>query len=185
MTTVPQQSEAEIIARVVERREADADWTLLARTAAADDSVWARLADALRDDARVRRALAPVLAVADHVGLPAPRPRTVGSRFAVRACWLAAGAVAALLVDAGIRRLGPTDAAPPPGTAPGTTVEELPRLVLEARPAADGRTTEVLLLRRIVERAAVDGIVQVGVDEHGDPLPAWIDAASLQGPRRF
>lgn len=172
--------EALVIARIVARREAVGDWPFLQRAAAIDREVWERLAHALHDDERIRRATADVVAMADTIGLPAPA--TPRRRLWP---WLATSAAAALVVCAVQLGLGGSPAPRPAAPAPSATIEELPRLVLEARPAVDGRSTEVIYLRRIIERAAVGGVVELGVDEYGEPRPQMVDLVALQGPRRF
>lgn len=179
----PLDPEALASARIAARSDTNADWAALDRVAAADPAVWARLAQTLRDDAALRRSLAPAFACADAVTLPSP-PR-------VRFPWLVAAAAAAFAAW-WLSRPSPQTA--PPAHSPAALAQsapadaplsELPRLVVDARPTADGRGTEVVYLRRTFERAVVDRVVEVGVDEYGQPLPRLVDAASLRGPQRF
>jgi len=172
-------AEALAIARVVARDDRTDDWEVLRRTAALDPGTWERLGQALHDDSRLRSALADVVAIADAVALPEPARRRTWPRQ-----WLAAGAALVVVaVTAGALWLRPWTA--PVSGERFVQQEELPRLVLEARPLPDGRATEVVYLRRIVERAAVEGVVEVGFDEYGEPRPRLVEAASLVQPRRF
>lgn len=60
----------------------------------------------------------------------------------------------------------------------GTLVAEMPqRVVLETRPTADGKAHEVLYMRQFIERAIIDDLYKLGVDETGRPVmvPASID----------
>lgn len=171
----PEDHHALAVTRVVEQRDLTRDWEVLERAAAVDPSVWADLAQSLREASALRRALADELARADAVALPAV------SRLPHRRTWVAAAAAFAFAV--GTFALGRVSVAPapPPSTTP---LGELPRLVVEARETADGRT-EVVYLRRSLERAVVDRVVEIGSNEHGEPKPRLVDAASLRAPQRF
>jgi hypothetical protein len=178
----PLDPEALASARIAARSDTNADWAALDRVAATDPAVWARLAETLRDDAALRRSLAPAFACAEAVVLPAPPrarvPWLVGvAAAACAAWWLSRSSIqpAPAYQPAAVAQSAPADAPLP----------ELPRLVVDARPTADGRATEVVYLRRTFERAVVDRVVEVGVDEYGQPLPRLVDAASLHGPQRF
>ncbi|MEZ5962535.1 MAG: hypothetical protein R3F56_01695 [Planctomycetota bacterium] len=167
------------IARIVDRAETLDDWTRLRAVALDDGEVWERLALALQDAAGVRSVLAAALDSAECVPLPA-----AASRRARASTWCAAAAAAAVLAWATLRWRSETPPPPPPASA-STTVEELPSLLLETRPTADGRATEVIFLRRTVERAPIESFLGLAYDEYGDPRPAVVDAAELQLPRRF
>ncbi|HLU38783.1 MAG TPA: hypothetical protein VK081_05320 [Planctomycetota bacterium] len=175
----PEDPEAVALARVVAREDDASDWDLLHAIAARDDGVWRRLALALHDDARLRAALRPVLAAADEVALPAA-PARLPSRKARLA---AAGAVAAAALACAALCLLPERRAANP-TDPAEH-HELPRIVLQARPAPGGRGTEVVWLRRTLERAVVDRVFELGTDEYGEPRPRPVDAARFAGPVRF
>jgi hypothetical protein len=184
MTTSDRAPDLEIdaIARIVARADRAQDWGALARLAARDPGAYERLAMALHDEARVRWALRPAIAAADAVDLPlaASRRRVLP--------WTAAAAVA-VLAAVGLGYLWrPSPASAPSPAAPASaaiTLEELPRVVLEARPARDGRGTEVVWLRRTLQRAVVDRVVELAHDEYGLPRPHQVDAAVLRGGGRY
>ena len=46
-------------------------------------------------------------------------------------------------------------------------VRELPLLTVDIRPTADGDESEVIYLRRFMERARVEGVYKMGIDEQG------------------
>jgi len=63
----------------------------------------------------------------------------------------------------------------------GTLVAEMPqRVVLETRPTADGKGHEVLYMRQFIERAVVDDLYKLGVDDAGRPVMV---PASMTKPR--
>lgn len=66
----------------------------------------------------------------------------------------------------------------------GTLVAEMPqRIVLETRPCADGKGHEVLFIRQLIERAVVDDLYKLGVDDAGRPamVPASLDTPRPAG----
>ncbi len=65
------------------------------------------------------------------------------------------------------------------GTREGRIITELPTVMVEARPAADGRL-EVLYLRQILEREHVSEVFNVSPDELGQPHPVKIDLRNFQ-----
>src|SRR5262245_12937162 len=67
----------------------------------------------------------------------------------------------------------------------GTSVEQLPPRLMEARPGPSGRGIEVLFVRPVVERAVVDGVYSLGTDELGRPAPVPVDPATLAAPNKL
>lgn len=66
------------------------------------------------------------------------------------------------------------------GKEQGSVVAELPqRVVVESRPAPDGKGYEVLYLRQVLERAVVNDLYRTGVDDAGRRvlLPASVPGA--------
>lgn len=63
----------------------------------------------------------------------------------------------------------PPVAAEPAPRAAAAVVEELPPLMLDSFPAADGGGVDVVYLRRVVERVRVDECYRLAADEHGRP----------------
>ena len=53
------------------------------------------------------------------------------------------------------------------GLEEGRIVEELPLLTLELRPAIDGEGMDVFYVRRVIERAHVEGMYKMGMDDQG------------------
>lgn len=182
-----------LIARVIDRTEAVTDWDEIERAAQADAAVWRRVCDGLRDDALLRAAVAPALAVADRVDMPIrPAQPVHGWRHA--AGWLLAGVFAVLWAFG-------RDPAPRPEPASGTnltvrpgeaaavpagrTLGELSRVLVQAEPAEDGRSLRVVSMRRILEESVVDQVFQFDQDEVGDLRPTQVELASFQTPSDF
>lgn len=53
------------------------------------------------------------------------------------------------------------------GFAAGRLLEELPTLMIETRPSADGATVEVFYIRQLLERTTIDSVYRLGEDELG------------------
>ena len=85
--------------------------------------------------------------------------------------------------------VAPPSSAPvgaPPSAAPmPRVVGEMSRILVEARPAADGQGFEVLYVRRMVERAVVPRLWEITEDEHGDPVPAQVSLARFAPASRY
>lgn len=179
-----------LLGRVVDRDDLPGDWDELERAAASDPWLWQRLARSLREQSELRHALEPVLAGADGVDLPRDPDahRLVGRDRARgwlgRSGWIAATFMACALV-AVLTRGGRTPAAGPAAAARETARESLPPVVVDARPASSGDGFEVLLLHRALEHRVVPALFEVGVDDHGDPVPVPVSRASLVGTRGF
>lgn len=168
----PESNEDVLVNRLVERTASADDLRDLAALAVADDAAWDRAALALRAEAALGRAVESRLAIADRVERrPASRRRALA--FANLSGWAAAAAILAATA------LAPENAAPP-ASAP---VEELPRVILDAKPApGGGGGYEILFVRRLVERATVPTLFELGTDEHGAPAAAPASAARFRAP---
>lgn len=68
------------------------------------------------------------------------------------------------------------------GAAQGSVVGELPRLTLSVSPVEGGAGYDVLFVRRLLERATVDDVYRLGLDEHGRPALVQ-DGAVTRGAR--
>lgn len=195
-------SELELAAhRLISREATPADIDLLARRAAAGDDVLGALLNTARDDSAARAALEGVLASAEAVELPAQRPEapTVHLRRLRLAApgWLAAAAVALVwgamsfrpgpALEPGLMPVGyqPTaeealDQYLEAGALQGRVIGELPALLVESRPVERG--AEIVYIRRVLERAVVDGIVEHDVDDAGRIVERPVSAAAFARP---
>jgi hypothetical protein len=116
---------------------------------------------------------------------PVPAPRRRIAMVPALSGWIAAAILGAILISRTLAVTPPAPAPAPPVTADalddprsalaryvlacraaGRTVEELPLVTLETRPGPAGRT-QVMYVRRLLERATVDETYRVGRDEHG------------------
>ena len=57
------------------------------------------------------------------------------------------------------------------GQRDGRVLMELPLVMVESGPAPDGKGTQVVYMRRLLEQTTVSGVYQVGRDETGQFLP--------------
>jgi hypothetical protein len=187
--------EALLLSRIVDRMADDTDFDQIGRIASEDPGVWERLGLTLRDDASLRGALSSAVA-ACPVELALPAPRSVrSSRRLLRL--VGAGLVAGLAFAAG-HLTGRAPAGTVPSTADqlfaeyvrvgadqGRVLEQLPMVPVASHPAQDGRTMEVVFVRRLLERAVVDKAFRLGTDEHGRVTPAEVNLAAYRTPSSF
>jgi hypothetical protein len=172
-----------LLGRVVGREDSESDWAALERLAAGDRTLWGRLARTLRDDQRLRAAVAGEVSTADSVTLPPSAAHRRPSAWWGSAGWLAAAVIACLwLADARDEGRRPDRSAIPPTAA---AVGELPRFGVQAKPMPDGKGFEVLYVRPVVERAVVDRVFQVAADEYGLPKPLPVSPATLTSAASF
>jgi hypothetical protein len=104
----PAASERELlIARIVDGRAGDSEWTALRSMSAGDPLLWRDLSDAQRDAAMLSEAMAPALAAAERTALPSVvlhsdplplRERMARANWRGGLGWLAAAAVTAAWV---------------------------------------------------------------------------------------
>ncbi|TAH37359.1 MAG: hypothetical protein EYC70_10335 [Planctomycetota bacterium] len=184
-----------LISRIVDGNAAPADWSALAAAAASDPEVWARLARTGEAQNALRAQLERALEAADCVEIPAASSRR--PRWSIWTGWAAAAALALAWLGIGWNRgdrvpaespagpagfdqlagagSDPTTPAEPAGflregAPPGHFLEELPAVMVDARPASDGNGQEVYYIRRLLERARVDQMYQVNRNELGQPV---------------
>ncbi len=189
------QPEEVLIHRAIELTASAADWADLDAAALRDPAVLQRLASALQDEGDLRRGVEERLAAAERVALPQAKARRL-PRAPAWLGWAAAAALALIwsasgFLDEPAKHASPLRDAgsPAPERGPALagdgvlslddlrlvsndTLGELPSMMLETRPAADGRGYEVIRLRRTLERLHVDQIFRVAEDEHGNAVPA-------------
>ncbi len=72
------------------------------------------------------------------------------------------------------------------GRADGRVLMELPLVMVESGPAPDGKGTQVVYLRRLLEQTTVSGVYEVGRDETGQflPVPSQTPIAPAQRAAR-
>lgn len=189
-----------LITRVVDGAARVRDWDELDRLSSRDPGLWRDLAMSQRQHAAMSAAVGEAEDRADRI--VAPIDEVLHFRLAERSRrvsawggWAAAAAVG--LAWLGVPMLRPatptgTDA---PATAGvglvsagealqqylsrgaenGTVLGEVPgKLIVDARPAADGRGYEVTYLRQIVEREVVPTLYGSSVDESGRAVPSGV-----------
>lgn len=192
-----------LVDRAVNRSASFDDWDDLDARADADPTVWSWLGRAVRDDGLLRAALVEQVDVSERVELPpggeAPAERGAARRWGARSAlgWAAAVLFAALWW---FDREAPTSVAPAaapsdvvavpdaPLAVPAADVAhdgvlaELPLLLVSTTPFGDDGRTEVVYVRRTLERTVVDDVLEVAHDEHGlpEPVPASAPLASTE-----
>jgi len=189
-----------LISRVVDRCESAADWDALAELESERGEVWRELAQALRCEAELRSVMATELERADRVALP--KTSTPPQRFALPTWsgWVAAAACLALWfastrsepeqppVAPALAAVERDDAEFVAENAPEETeddaavITELPMVVVETKPAANGDGYEVVYLRRVLESRTVDQVLELAPDESGGLRPVPVDDAHLKRP---
>ena len=71
------------------------------------------------------------------------------------------------------------------GVEEGLVLGELPRQVLQLRPAGDGQAAELITVRRIVERRMATEFYRLDHDEYGQARQVPIELASLRSESSF
>lgn len=185
-----------LIHRALARTATPAEWSELERGAQIDPSLWRRLALALKDDGLLARAVAievgTLAAPAAHL---APSRTTRRPRLVELTGWLAAAAsLAFFLFLSGVglsesRHPSSRAAAPVAGNdlelVSARSVGELPKMMMAAQPAADGKGYEVTYLRRTLERVRVDHMIHLVQDENGRPAAVSVSAAPVPAIEQF
>ena len=186
------------------REAAPADIDLLAARAGAGADVLSMTLEMARHDAQARQELEAQLAGAERVELPA---QPAGGRRDVPVAhlrrlsaaapgWLAATAVAV------VWWLAPAPGGGGPGATPvsytvdealdryleagalqGRVLGELPALMVESRQLETG--AEIVYVRRVLERAVVDGIVEHDVDDAGRLVERAVSPATFARPEEL
>lgn len=185
-----------LIGRVVDHEASPADWARLDELAQDDPTLWARLGRAQRAHAGLRIAIEDAIARAELVDIPEGRAHGAGRRSVIArigsfAGWAAAAALLLALINPALRGTASpgsslagftllSQASPEEaytqyvasGLADGRVVSEMPTLLLEQQTDPDTGRTEVLVVRRIVERLAFDNSMHTFAylpDEYGQP----------------
>ena len=175
--------EALLTERVLSGSADPSDWDGLEALSNEDDQIWYRLAMSLRDQNELGLAVNQTADLADGVDLaPAIAARSLRSRPRRVGTWLgwAAAACLALLWLTGQLPTGPQ---PGPaqaasmdealelyrdaGSREGRLVRELPLLMIERQPVSGGQGSEVIYVRRLVERRQVRNVYESVHDEWG------------------
>lgn len=183
-----------LISRVIDARAGDAEWDALRTIAARDPAIWDDLSAARRDATNLAAALQPALAAADRTAMPRIVTRRPGGlRVSLRPHlgWAVAASLALVALvqfnqgqTTGIGNASPSAAGLPGvttrtpeqaladyldiGRQAGRVVGEMPeRLVIESRPNPAGTGYEVLYIRQLIERAIVNDVFRLGVNEAG------------------
>lgn len=192
-----------LIHRVVEGAAEPSDWSELELLARADSGVWERLADAIRIEGALRNAVDDAVAAADAVELPLSSTPHGKAPLAVSSWlgWAAAVVIAALWIGTGsapessIDDRSGSDVAHADsqaafeqyctlGLEEGRVIGVLPSTVMKTRPGSDGRSIEVLYVRRTLERTVVDEMYELNQDESGllKSVPVSADELVSTGP---
>ncbi|MBL8876094.1 MAG: hypothetical protein JNM86_09900 [Phycisphaerae bacterium] len=194
-----------LISRVVDGVAGAGDWVELDMIGAADSSLWRELAQAQRDKQLLDGAVGEAISIADMVDLP--RNEWQARRLSVPqwAGWATAAVLALAMfvmprtksTDVGMNTAGlvspmtaeeqSPDAALnsylAKGKDEGRVIRQLPEfVVLESKPAADGRGYDVVYLRQIVERARVESVNSYQVDDAGRKLPLPVKVIEPKKP---
>lgn len=199
-----------VISRVIDARAGDAEWATLRQLATRDDSVWDDLAAARRDAGLLSAAMEPVTAAADRTPMPRLKVSRGGGRiggsfsFSRSLGWAVAAAMGVVaLVQFNTNRLttGIEHARPnlgglstrsadqaladylEIGKQQGRVISEMPeRIVLESRPNPSGEGYEVLYVRQLIERAVVQDLFRIGVNEVGKKVYVPASAPVVPSP---
>ncbi len=186
--------EATLIHRVLSGSAEPAAWEELELKAQQDPQLWHRLALSLKDQNELNLGVANTVLRAEALELDdlraAAAQHSSTSPAPIRRFrpgpWIgwAVAACIALFWLTGIPG-APSTTAPPAeaatmqqaldlyrqaGTREGRLVEELPLLVVDRKPAPQGKGTEVVYLRRILERRRVKSLYEAAPDEWGNPV---------------
>lgn len=192
-----------LTSRIVDEEATAHDWAELTTIAEADAGVWKRLAESQREHAALRMAVEERVSAADAIALPAiagePAERALTIRFRSWSGWAAAAAVA--LVWASVQGVLPQMGRP--GSGPmtagwsmpqntnqafdqyrdvgqreGVVVGELPKELVEYRQATGGGL-EVIYVRRVLERAIINGAYEFGRDDQGNAVVIPVDVTPI------
>ena len=186
----------QMIDRMLNRQIEARDLDELAQLSQTHPEALVRIAAALRAAAQVDSGVEAAQALAETIELPTTddresnRPFLVGRSVGSWSGWATAAMVAAAWILAAI-----LDSTPPlPEVTPsggsvvlltanqaleqymragideGRIIRELPLLTVEIKPTADGDESEVIFVRRFMERALVEGVYKMGIDEQGRPV---------------
>jgi hypothetical protein len=185
-----------LINRIVDKVETQSEWAEFRALAATEPSAWELLAEAQRDDDRLRRLAHDATAFVEGVELPEALPSSRSSAFrrafSSGAGWAAAAAIVLAWIATGpfggARGANPTQTAGfsldadaawrqylDRGQSEGVVVGELePKVLLDTKELPQGGY-EVVFVRQIVERRQVPVILRSGgTDEQGVATPVVV-----------
>ena len=191
-----------LIHRVVESMAQPSDWSELEMLARSDSAVWERLADAIRIEGALRSVLDDAVSVADDIELPSAGVTRVSARksgLLSWSGWAAALVLAFLWLGTGTDPASDTGASSSIahadsqealeqyfelGREEGRVLYALPSTVMTTWPAVDGKSLEVLYVRRVLERTVVSEMYEVNQDETGQltSVPAELADFVSTGP---
>ena len=194
----------QMIDRMLNRQIEARDLDELAQLSQTQPEALVRIAAALRGAAQVESGVEAAQALAETIELPATddwesnRPSLVARGVGSWSGWATAAMVAAAWILAGMLNSTPPAATPSggsdvlltanqaleqymrAGTDEGRIVQELPLLTVDIRPMPDGVESEVIYLRRFMERARVEGVYKMGIDEQGRAVVVPTDESPWQ-----
>lgn len=190
-----------LILRAAEDRCTEQDWTRLEAMAKAEPGLWHEVVLTRRDAAALEQSVREQIESAMHVDIPAEEHMVLRLTQRSRAVATWAGWAAAAVIglawlgvpmaapQSGTRG-GPSGQAPQSaglfssasqaldeylkrGKADGNVVQQIPtKVLLDAKPSADGNGYDVLYMRQILERAKVPDLYKLSTDEWGEPAHA-------------
>jgi len=193
----------QMIDRMLNRQIEARDLDELAQLSQTQPEALVRIAAALRGAAQVESGVEAAQALAETIELPATddresnRPSLVARDVGSWSGWATAAMVAAAWILAAM--LNSTPPPPPPELTPsggstvlltanealeqymragideGRIVQELPLLTVQIKPTLDGEESEVIYLRRFIERARIEGVYKMGFDEQGRAVVVLTD----------
>ena len=194
----------QMIDRMLNRQIEARDLDELARLSQSQPEALVRIAAALRGAAQVESGVEAAQALAETIELPAradresKRPSLVARGVGSWSGWATAAMVAAAWTLAAVLNSTPPAATPlggndvlltanqaleqymRAGTDEGRIVQELPLLTVDIRLTQDGDESEVIYLRRFMERARVEGVYKMGVDAQGRAVVVPTDESPRQ-----
>ncbi len=181
----------QMIDRMLNRQIEARDLDELAQLSQTQPEALVRIAAALRAAAQVEAGVEAAQALAETIELPATgdresnRPSLVARSVGSWSGWATAAMVAAAWILAAMLNSTPPEVTPSggsnvlltanqalqqymrAGTDEGRIIQELPLLTVEIKSTPDGGESEVIYLRRFMERARVEGVYKMGIDEQG------------------
>jgi hypothetical protein len=183
-----------LISKAADGAASAEEWDEIRRLGAIDPTLWERLADESRSCALLAQGLEEATRIADAVEIdPARAAGAAHLRFRLRVWtgWAAAAAVAVAWLGnsilgpgqfmgdtAGFTGVSNADQALERyralGTAEGRFVSELPMVMVSTESDPETGRVEVLYLRRILERAEIEGMYTATEDESGSLTPVAV-----------
>jgi hypothetical protein len=168
---IPEQEDF-YIHRAVSREATHEDWMAIDQIAAADPTVWERIAHSLRDQSQIQQLAASVASRAERIELPAAAPAPAAARrrgVSGQAGWLAAAAVALASVLF-YSTLAPRSFADG-GSASYETLMDLPGEFIDSTVSESGGGLDVLFVRRTLAKKRVRNLFEIQNDDLGRPVP--------------